>query len=484
MKRSIPQGKYISASDTIFYKSLGALIKDYREWRKISQESFASSLGVSVRQLRNWETNRNRVRLDNLHDIAEVTGIPMQVCIVLNADEPVWYSIQKRRFALSLMENKLFHSKDSCVNHEQSVDADLLYNEKITKDKHISMMLACHHDIYGDEKPMGEDVIKAAIRLLPELNRIVFDCWGHYVGHQICLPIAKDVYAEIIKKGTFEGHLTPDRLSNILTFQQGVFFTYSIFSASLNVGYRHNVTNVQYFRKITHKKNYLIAINSATEEGQIHLSSLGFRLAGKHNCLPGKIHSNIYEIELVEMSRILGPFGALGIVMHNESKIKAHTDKTETDGELTVGGYSSVEKGHRNNWGQQYGKEKNTCPNPACNLQPEGGKSYIISNGTYRTKDGTMVRRFLCKECGRSFCSRARSIFSGLRSPQEKVISAFKLLLQGISLRGAAKIIGVDHHTIRNWLMLIAGQSGNLDPLLMEQLKISPIEIEILKKRF
>ncbi|MBU3946632.1 MAG: helix-turn-helix domain-containing protein, partial [Proteobacteria bacterium] len=45
----------MSSNNFQHYKSLGQLIKDYRQWRKISQDEFAELIKVSVRQLRRWE---------------------------------------------------------------------------------------------------------------------------------------------------------------------------------------------------------------------------------------------------------------------------------------------------------------------------------------------------------------------------------------------------------------------------------------------
>ncbi|MBU4009780.1 MAG: helix-turn-helix domain-containing protein [Proteobacteria bacterium] len=59
----------MSSNNFQHYKSLGQLIKDYRQWRKISQDEFAELIKVSVRQLRRWEaglSHRNTSCSDHL----------------------------------------------------------------------------------------------------------------------------------------------------------------------------------------------------------------------------------------------------------------------------------------------------------------------------------------------------------------------------------------------------------------------------------
>lgn len=489
LKRAINQGKHISASDAKFYRSLGELIKDYREWRELSQESFATSLGISVRQLRNWEANRHQMRLDNMHDLAEITGLPMQVCITLNTDQPVWYSLRKRRFALSSLEKELFSSDVLSRYHTQSHDADLIHNEMITHDRHIHMILACHQDIYGGKEALPIDVIKIAIHLLPAMNFIALDCWGHYAGHQICLPIQKDIYEEIKKCRNSEEYLDPGKISDIVAAQRGVFFIYSIFSASINAGYSHNINNLKFFDNIVPHDDYSVAVSSPAEEEQAFIRHLGYKLVERFDSPPPGISPDIYEIELAKLMHPLGPSGALLYMLKEEErKEQARTKESNRgngaeNGVVTVGGIVTVENvchdaGSLENIPANNGRE--TCPNEACKGHREPGTGNIACNGTYRTKDGTLGRRFRCKLCGRSFSSRNEGIFSGLRSPQKKVLAALKLLLQGMSLRGSAKILGSNHQTIRRWLTVLNEQKGKRDSFLLKQLEITPSQLETL----
>ncbi len=129
---------------------------------------------------------------------------------------------------------------------------------------------------------------------------------------------------------------------------------------------------------------------------------------------------------------------------------------------------------------RKYRLKNEACPNHQCPLYGQPGKGNIVSNGTYPTKEGESARRFLCRQCGESFCSRVGTIFYDLRSSDEKVLMALKLLVKGMPLRGIAEVLGVKLDTVRHWLKLAAEQSEKIDALLLKELKVSQIELDAL----
>lgn len=89
----------------------------------------------------------------------------------------------------------------------------------------------------------------------------------------------------------------------------------------------------------------------------------------------------------------------------------------------------------------KYNLKDESCPNPRCILYGKTGKGNIVSNGTIKTKQGERRGKFLCKVCGTSFCSRTGTIFYDLRTPEEKVLLAIKLLVKGMTIRGVAEVL-------------------------------------------
>lgn len=507
----LPQTK-VAPENTKLYKSLGALIKDYRQWRELSQERLAASIGISVRELQNWEANRCRARIESLHDLSEVAGIPMQVCIALNAEQPLWYSLRKRRFAYSSIDEALFSSRELLINRKRSDDGVITKYTPITTDKHISMILSCHGDIYGTKKSLGGDIIKAASLTLPALNRIAFDCWGHYVGHQVCLPITVDTYEQLKKQKTFEGNLTIKAINDIIAQREGVFYFYSIFMANTSVAQAILINNYRFMTKMKQKENYLVARFAVTIDGQDISDNFGMKLVFCKKSEPEDMQTEIvpamYEIELDALERRAIRLPPLVEEHRQEGKIyetkweglpafsalkpkNGHGLRKKTvaansigcfplniDNALSVDKEESLE-GLKT---QTYAYELKTevCPNPNCPLHGKIEKGNIVYNGTYRTKEGTLSRRFLCKECGDSFCSRAGSVFYGLRSPEEKILMSLRLLVKGMPLQDVSKALGVKHDTVQHWLAVAAGQNGKIDAMLMEKLNVSQHELDAL----
>jgi transposase-like protein len=129
---------------------------------------------------------------------------------------------------------------------------------------------------------------------------------------------------------------------------------------------------------------------------------------------------------------------------------------------------------------RKYNLDNEACPNPECLLYGKIGAGNVVSNGTYRTKGGKEARRFLCRSCGGSFCGRAGTIFYDLRSPEERIVMALKLLVKGMPLRGVAEVLEVKLDTVRHWLRLAAEHSEKVDAVLMKELNVSQVELDAL----
>lgn len=295
------------------YKSLGSLIKEYRRSHKISQEVLAKSVGISSRQLQRWENNRHRAHMDNLHDLSEVTGIPMPVCLALNADQPIWYSLRERRFAYSAIE--LAHSRiESFLEfREESSLGEVDRYEPITSDKHIDLILSSHADIYGAENVVGRSVIKKANLLLPDLNYIAFDGWGHYIGHVVCLPLSWEIYERIKEGKNWEDTVTLEKIKNLTSFPGGAFFFYSAFVTSASVGYAQLLRSIWPLTQVEHKERYTAVYNIATRDVAAFFHNFGARrlTGGDHENTKINFTPAVYEIELGVMLERLEASGSL-----------------------------------------------------------------------------------------------------------------------------------------------------------------------------
>ena len=128
------------------------------------------------------------------------------------------------------------------------------------------------------------------------------------------------------------------------------------------------------------------------------------------------------------------------------------------------------------------------CPHKSCANYGKTGKGNVVGNGTYNTKSGK-VRKYICNSCGKVFCDRTNTAFFDLRTEDEKVLIALKMVIKGISLRSIAEILDVKLDTVRGWLAKAAEHSEEVNRVLMKDLKISKVELDELwtfvkKKQF
>lgn len=483
---TVPRGRLLSPNDTVLYESLASLLKDYRRWRKISQEKLAELIGVGVRELRNWEAARRRVSAENLHDIAEITGIPMQVCVALNANQPIWYSLRKRLFMYSSLEGAQFSSPEVFRHRETSEDEMLLKKAAISKDRHIDMILACHQDLYGTERQLPRSVIREAIRIVPRLNNIMFDSWNHYVGHQVCLPLTMEAYQSLKQQPAIEKYLTSGMIGDIELDGKGVFFFYSLYGASVSVSSRLVLDGARELLNVRNKGQYLIASHTITREAAAVQENAGMHFGGGYaSAVPG-LRASIYEIELAYYLRPQGPVGWIIEQFKEEASTRNSIREPLTDwvsprsDNVTalsgVHGSEVVNQETRPREMNSRGSRGETCTNPQCSRHGQAFNGNIVANGTYAKKNGTVGRRFLCKACGKSFCSRTGTFFYDLRSPEEKVLVAMKLLAKGMPLKEAAKSLGVRIITIQHWLRRAAPDKC-FEALLLSDQDISPSEL-------
>lgn len=119
------------------------------------------------------------------------------------------------------------------------------------------------------------------------------------------------------------------------------------------------------------------------------------------------------------------------------------------------------------------------CPNRECEMYGKEGLGNVVGNGTYKTKSG-IVRKFICRSCGKVFNDRTGTFFFDLRTSSEKVIMALKLLLKGMSVRGAAEVLESKPDTVLFWLRRAAEHSEQVNALLLKNLKVSKVELDEL----
>jgi transposase-like protein len=119
------------------------------------------------------------------------------------------------------------------------------------------------------------------------------------------------------------------------------------------------------------------------------------------------------------------------------------------------------------------------CPNEECEQYSRGGQGNIVGNGTYETKSGR-VRKYICRTCGRVFCDRSNTMFYDLRTSEDKVVLALRLILKGMSQRSIAEVLEVCPKSVSTWLSRASDQSAAITETKLKNLEVSRVEMDEL----
>jgi IS1 family transposase/transposase-like protein len=121
-------------------------------------------------------------------------------------------------------------------------------------------------------------------------------------------------------------------------------------------------------------------------------------------------------------------------------------------------------------WGQP-------CPNEGCAKYKLMNRGNVSSMATYETQSG--VRRiFKCRECGERFSETRETVFFDLRTPEEKIVMALKMLLVRVDLSGIGFVLGVTEETVLEWLGRAARQAEEINVHLMREVKVTRVELD------
>ncbi|MEQ8192645.1 MAG: hypothetical protein ABRQ39_32065 [Candidatus Eremiobacterota bacterium] len=122
------------------------------------------------------------------------------------------------------------------------------------------------------------------------------------------------------------------------------------------------------------------------------------------------------------------------------------------------------------NWGQ-------TCPNPDCNCYGKNSQGNIRSVASYLTQSGKR-RIFECKERNEMFSETRDTVFYDLRTPEEKVMMALKMILVKVELSGISFVLGVKEETVLEWLKKASKKAKEINEVLMKELSVTEVQLD------
>jgi IS1 family transposase/transposase-like protein len=121
-------------------------------------------------------------------------------------------------------------------------------------------------------------------------------------------------------------------------------------------------------------------------------------------------------------------------------------------------------------WGQP-------CPHPDCAYAQMINRGNIRAISTYLTQSGKR-RIFQCTKCGTPFSETRDTVFFDLKTPEEKVMMALKMLLVTVDLAGISFVLGVTEETVLAWRQRAAHKAEEINAHLLRDLPVTQVQLD------
>jgi hypothetical protein len=117
------------------------------------------------------------------------------------------------------------------------------------------------------------------------------------------------------------------------------------------------------------------------------------------------------------------------------------------------------------------------CPNPVCDHYKLMNRGNISAIATYATQSGTR-RIFKCSRCGESFSETRDTVFFDLRTEEEKVMMALKMLLVRVELTAIGFVLSVTELTLLDWLRRAALKAQEINEHLLREVRVTHVQLD------
>ena len=87
-------------------------------------------------------------------------------------------------------------------------------------------------------------------------------------------------------------------------------------------------------------------------------------------------------------------------------------------------------------------------------------------------------RIFCCSKCARPFSETRDTVFFDLRTPEEKVMMALKMLLVKVALSDISFVLGVTEETVLAWLRRAAQKAHEINGHLLRDLPVTQVQLD------
>jgi hypothetical protein len=101
----------------------------------------------------------------------------------------------------------------------------------------------------------------------------------------------------------------------------------------------------------------------------------------------------------------------------------------------------------------------------------------ISAISTYLTQSGKR-RIFRCNKCEHPFSETRDTVFFDLRTAEEKVMMALKMLLVKVALSDIGFVLGVTEETVLMWLERAAHKACEINAHLLRELPVMEVQLD------
>ncbi len=122
------------------------------------------------------------------------------------------------------------------------------------------------------------------------------------------------------------------------------------------------------------------------------------------------------------------------------------------------------------NWNQP-------CPNTECQSYGLMNKGNISAISTYLTQSGKR-RIFKCCDCGTTFSETRDTVFFDLKTHEDKVMMALKMILVKVGLSGISFVLEVKVETVLEWLDRAYKKADEINVTLLKELSVTEVQLD------
>lgn len=207
------------------YQNIGELLVDFRKINGMSQSALADALDVDIRTVQRWENGITLIKPEKEEDLVMLTLLPYQLIRNLNASVPIptFYDFSLRKYSLTSINQTLPEARWFKMNLNRATERIRTMDYETDLDYLIRYM-QFHKELNKNLR----EVIKEAIRLLPEMNLIITDDSGFYSGHSLVFPIRPETYERLKDRSLSEDELTVKDLIYHRKLDRPLFYGFDI----------------------------------------------------------------------------------------------------------------------------------------------------------------------------------------------------------------------------------------------------------------